>query len=468
MINLSKTKHIMPTVDPATRICDFMEVNLGYTEEQAISEAKRCLDCKHQPCVSGCPVSIDIPGFILEITQGHFETAYQIIRQSSLLPSVCGRVCPQETQCEAVCVRGIKGEPVGIGNLERFVSDVHFHQFPDDLITEVPKLDIKVAVIGSGPAGLSCANDLSKYGYQVDIYEALHTPGGVLTYGIPAFRLPKSIVLREIDSLKKQGVNIITNAIIGKTLTIDDLFDRGYRAIFLGTGAGLPKFMGVPGEMYNGVYSANEYLTRINLMKAYETHSKTPIHHGKKVAVIGGGNVALDAARCAKRLGASEVYIIYRRSMQEIPARSEEIHHAIEEGINFQVLTNLKQIIGDEQGHVKRIVCANMILGEPDHSGRPRPIEKPDQLHTIEVDTVIMAIGTTPNPLLTQSSTDIKQDNYGCMLTHDAYGLTSRAFVYAGGDAVTGSATVILAMGAGRKAAEGIHHSLSQKIKQGV
>jgi glutamate synthase (NADPH/NADH) small chain len=289
-----------------------------------------------------------------------------------------------------------------------------------------------------------------------------------LTYGIPAFRLPKSIVLREIDSLKKQGVNIITNAIIGKTLTIDDLFDRGYRAIFLGTGAGLPKFMGVPGEMYNGVYSANEYLTRINLMKAYETHSKTPIHHGKKVAVIGGGNVALDAARCAKRLGASEVYIIYRRSMQEIPARSEEIHHAIEEGINFQVLTNLKQIIGDEQGHVKRIVCANMILGEPDHSGRPRPIEKPDQLHTIEVDTVIMAIGTTPNPLLTQSSTDIKQDNYGCMLTHDAYGLTSRAFVYAGGDAVTGSATVILAMGAGRKAAEGIHHSLSQKIKQGV
>ncbi len=468
MINLSKTKQVMPTVDPTLRILDFEEVNLGYTEEQAILEAKRCLDCKHQPCVNGCPVGIDIPGFILEISNGNMEEAYQIIRKSSLLPSVCGRVCPQETQCEAVCVRGNKGEPVGIGNLERYVSDVHFQNYPEDLSLEILSLNIKVAVIGSGPAGLSCANDLSRYGYQVDIYEALHTPGGVLTYGIPAFRLPKSIVLREIESLKKQGVNIITNAIIGKTLTIDDLFEMGYRAIFLGTGAGLPKFMGVPGEMYNGVYSANEYLTRINLMKAYEAHSKTPIHHGKKVAVIGGGNVALDAARCAKRLGAEEVYIVYRRSMQEIPARSEEIHHAIEEGIIFKVLTNLKQIIGNESGQVKSILCADMILGEPDASGRPRPIEQPNQRHTIEVDTVIMAIGTTPNPLLTQSSADIHQDSYGCMLTHDDYGLTSRAFVYAGGDAVTGSATVILAMGAGRKAALGIHKALTLHYQEGV
>jgi glutamate synthase (NADPH) small chain len=366
MTNLSKTKQVMPTVDPNQRIHDFDEVTLGYTEEQAILEAKRCLDCKHQPCVSGCPVGIDIPGFILEIAKGNVEEAYQIIRSSSLLPSVCGRVCPQETQCEAVCVRGIKGEPVGIGNLERFVSDQHFQKYPGEPMINIPSLGIKVAVIGSGPAGLSCANDLSRYGYHVDIYEALHTPGGVLTYGIPAFRLPKSIVLREIESLKKQGVNIITNAIIGKTLSIDDLFDMGYRAIFLGTGAGLPKFMGVPGEMYNGVYSANEYLTRINLMKAYETHSKTPIHHGKKVAVIGGGNVALDAARCAKRLGAKDVYIVYRRSMQEIPARQEEIHHAIEEGVIFKVLTNLKQIIGDDKGQVQEILCANMILGEPD------------------------------------------------------------------------------------------------------
>ena len=466
MINLSKTKQIMPSVDPMIRIKDFNEVTLGYTKEQAIEEARRCLDCKHQPCVNGCPVGIDIPGFIQAIVGEHFEDAYQIIRKSSLLPSVCGRVCPQETQCEALCVRGIKGEPVAIGHLERFVADEHF-KLNHENTSSMEQNNIKIAVIGSGPAGLSCANDLSRYGYHVDIYEALHTPGGVLTYGIPAFRLPKSIVEREIESLKKQGVNIITNAIIGKTLTIDDLFEQSYRAIFLGTGAGLPKFMGVPGEMYNGVYSANEYLTRINLMKAYEEHAKTPIHHGKRIAVIGGGNVALDAARCAKRLGADQVYIIYRRSMNEIPARAEEIHHAIEEGIIFKVLTNLKKINGNADGYVRSIDCAEMILGEPDASGRPRPIEKSDQPFEIGVDTVIMAIGTTPNPLLTQSTEDLNQDRYGCLVTQDIYGLTSRKNVYAGGDAVTGSATVILAMGAGRKAAEGIHKTLMNSDVKG-
>lgn len=466
MINLSKTKHPMPAQDPNDRIHNFEEVTLGYTKEQAIEEAKRCLDCKHQPCVNGCPVGIDIPGFIREIANEHFELAYQIIRKSSLLPSVCGRVCPQETQCELLCVRGIKGEPVGIGYLERFVSDEHFKHVTESAMDSV-KIGKKIAIIGSGPAGLSCANDLSRMGYEVDIYEALHASGGVLTYGIPAFRLPKEIVEREIESLKKQGVTIINNAIIGKTLTLDDLFELGYQAIFLGTGAGLPKFMGVPGEMLNGVYSANEYLTRINLMKAYETDAKTPIHKGKRVAVIGGGNVALDAARCAKRLGAEEVYIIYRRSMAEIPARADEIHHALEEGILFNVLSNLKEIIGDSSGNVVGIKCAAMMLGEPDASGRPRPIEKVDQVQMIDVDTVIMAIGTTPNPLLTQTDQDIKQDKYGCMLTRDAYGLTMRDRVYAGGDAVTGSATVILAMGAGRKAAEGIHKRLSDTIQKG-
>jgi len=467
MINLSKTKQVMPALAPSVRNTCFDEVNLGYTKDQAIEEAKRCLDCKHQPCVGGCPVGIDIPGFIQAITEDHMEEAYQIIRKSSLLPSVCGRVCPQETQCEALCVRGIKGEPVAIGALERYVSDEHFKN-NHEVIEITEQNGIKIAVIGSGPAGLSCANDLSKYGYQVDIYEALHTPGGVLTYGIPAFRLPKSIVLCEIDSLKKQGVNIITNAIIGKTLTIDDLFDQHYDAIFLGTGAGLPKFMGVPGEMYNGVYSANEYLTRINLMKAYESHAKTPIHRGKRVAVIGGGNVALDAARCAKRLGADEVYIIYRRSMQEIPARAEEIHHAIEEGIIFKVLSNLKEIKGNEEGNVQSILCTEMMLGEPDASGRKKPIEMPDHTFLVQVDTVIMAIGTTPNPLLTQSTEDLNQDRYGCLVTRDLYGLTSRDMVFAGGDAVTGSATVILAMGAGRKAAEGIHLRLKEKASQGA
>ena len=455
MINLAKEKNVMPVLDPQLRIQTFDEVALGYTLEQAQDEAKRCLDCKHKPCVNGCPVGIDIPRFIQKVIEGDIEEAYQIISESSLLPSVCGRVCPQETQCEALCVRANKGESVAIGNLERFVADYHYEHQKKESMKIIPN-QIKIAVIGSGPAGLSAANDLSKMGYSVDIFEALHTPGGVLTYGIPAFRLPKDIVQREVDMLKSQGVQIHTNVIIGQTIYIDELFENGYKAVFLGTGAGLPKFLGIPGEMLNGVYSANEFLTRINLMKAYEKTTETPIQLAKRVAVIGGGNVALDAARAAKRLGAETVYIIYRRSMKELPARLEEVHHAIEEGIIFKMQMNAKEIIGNEFGFVEKIRCVDMILGEPDESGRARPIEDINSNHIIEVDSVIMAIGTTPNPLIIQSNPDLNTTRQGCIITLGDSGETSKEMVYAGGDVVTGSATVILAMGAGKKAAKAI------------
>lgn len=463
MPNMSLKKNPMPLQDALLRSHNFNEVALGYDINQAIDEANRCIQCKHKPCINGCPVAIDIPGFIKKVTEGKMEEAYQIIHQSSSLPAVCGRVCPQETQCEEVCVRGIKGEPVGIGRLERFVADYHFSNSKDEV--EVPKSNgHKVAVVGAGPAGLTCAGDLAKLGYQVTIFEALHLAGGVLVYGIPEFRLPKDIVSKEILTLKKLGVNIHTNMIIGKTLTIDELFEEGFEAVFVGTGAGLPKFMGIPGETLNGVYSANEFLTRVNLMKAYHESSATPIQIAKRVAVVGGGNVAMDAARCAKRLGAEEVYIIYRRSMKELPARHEEIEHAVEEGIIFKVLTNPKEIIGNERGYVQSIECSEMVLGEPDESGRRRPIEQPNSNIVIEVDSVIMAIGTTPNPLITSTTLGLNTDKWGCIVTQNEYGLTTKDHVYAGGDAVTGAATVILAMGAGKKSAEAIHNKIQKAI----
>ncbi|HOI46435.1 MAG TPA: NADPH-dependent glutamate synthase [Bacilli bacterium] len=463
MPNMSLKKNPMPLQDALLRSHNFNEVALGYEINQAIDEANRCIQCKHKPCINGCPVAIDIPGFIKKVTEGKMEEAYQIIHQSSSLPAVCGRVCPQETQCEEVCVRGIKGEPVGIGRLERFVADYHFANGKEEV--EVPKSNgHKVAVVGAGPAGLTCAGDLAKLGYQVTIFEALHLAGGVLVYGIPEFRLPKDIVSKEILTLKKLGVNIQTNMIIGKTLTIDELFEEGFEAVFVGTGAGLPKFMGIPGETLNGVFSANEFLTRVNLMKAYHESSATPIQIAKRVAVVGGGNVAMDAARCAKRLGAEEVYIIYRRSMKELPARHEEIEHAVEEGIIFKVLTNPKEIIGNERGYVQSIECSEMVLGEPDESGRRRPIEQPNSNIVIEVDSVIMAIGTTPNPLITSTTPGLNTDKWGCIVTQNEYGLTTKDHVYAGGDAVTGAATVILAMGAGKKSAEAIHNKIQKAI----
>lgn len=463
MPNMSLKKNPMPLQDALLRSHNFNEVALGYDINQAMDEANRCIQCKHKPCINGCPVAIDIPGFIKKVSEGKMEEAYQIIHQSSSLPAVCGRVCPQETQCEEVCVRGIKGEPVGIGRLERFVADYHFSYSKDEV--EVPKSNgHKVAVVGAGPAGLTCAGDLAKLGYQVTIFEALHLAGGVLVYGIPEFRLPKDIVSKEILTLKKLGVNIQTNMIIGKTLTIDELFEEGFEAVFVGTGAGLPKFMGIPGETLNGVFSANEFLTRVNLMKAYHESSATPIQIAKRVAVVGGGNVAMDAARCAKRLGADEVYIIYRRSMKELPARHEEIEHAVEEGIIFKVLTNPKAIKGNISGYVQSIECSEMVLGEPDESGRRRPIEKPNSNTIIEVDSVIMAIGTTPNPLISSTTPGLITDKWGCIVTQNEYGLTTKDQVYAGGDAVTGAATVILAMGAGKKSAEAIHNKIQKAI----
>lgn len=463
MPNMSLKKNPMPLQDALLRSHNFNEVALGYEINQAIDEANRCIQCKHKPCINGCPVAIDIPGFIKKVSEGKMEEAYQIIHQSSSLPAVCGRVCPQETQCEEVCVRGIKGEPVGIGRLERFVADYHFAYGKEEV--EVPKSNgHKVAVVGAGPAGLTCAGDLAKLGYQVTIFEALHLAGGVLVYGIPEFRLPKDIVSKEILTLKKLGVNIQTNMIIGKTLTIDELFEEGFEAVFVGTGAGLPKFMGIPGETLNGVFSANEFLTRVNLMKAYHESSATPIQIAKRVAVVGGGNVAMDAARCAKRLGADEVYIIYRRSMKELPARHEEIEHAVEEGIIFKVLTNPKAIKGNISGYVQSIECSEMVLGEPDESGRRRPIEKPNSNTIIEVDSVIMAIGTTPNPLISSTTPGLITDKWGCIVTQNEYGLTTKDQVYAGGDAVTGAATVILAMGAGKKSAEAIHNKIQKAI----
>lgn len=453
-------KHEMPTQDPIIREKNFKEVALGYTAEIAVEEAKRCLNCKNKPCVNGCPVNIDIPDFISRIKKGDFEAAYNIISDSSSLPAVCGRVCPQESQCEKHCTLGIKFEPVGIGRLERFVAD--WHNEHSEKLPEAPKPNNhKVAVIGSGPSGLTCAGDLAKKGYKVTVFEALHSAGGVLVYGIPEFRLPKAIVAKEIETLKALGVDIETDVVIGKTLTIDELFDDGYEAVFVGSGAGLPKFMGIKGESYNGVYSANEFLTRINLMKAYEPGSHTPIRHGHKVLVVGGGNVAMDAARCARRLGA-EVSIVYRRTEAELPARKEEVEHAKEEGIEFLFLTSPKEIVGDENGNVVSMICQEMTLSEPDESGRARPIPLYDSDFKIQADCVIMALGTSPNPLIRNTTEGLKTQKWGGIIA-DETGLTSRDGVYAGGDAVTGSATVILAMGAGKHAAAAIDEYIKEK-----
>lgn len=461
MANMSLKKNEMPSQDPMVRNKNFLEVALGYTEEQAIDEAKRCLNCKHKPCVSGCPVNIMIPDFIKEVAEGNFEKAYEIISLSSSLPAVCGRVCPQETQCEQKCVRGIKGEPVGIGRLERFVADYH-NAHAHGSVKKPESNGHKVAVVGSGPSGLTCAGDLAKKGYDVTVFEALHLAGGVLVYGIPEFRLPKAIVQKEIDTLKDLGVKIETNMVIGKVLSIDELMEDGFEAVYVGSGAGLPKFMGIPGENLKGVYSANEFLTRVNLMKSYKEASSTPIMHAKKVAVVGGGNVAMDAARCAKRLGAEEVYIVYRRSEEELPARKEEVEHAKEEGIVFKLLHNPIEILSDDNFSVKGMRCAEMELGEPDASGRRRPIPKKDSEFILDVDCVIMSIGTSPNPLIKSTTKGLETQKWGGIIT-DENGLTSRTGVYAGGDAVTGAATVILAMGAGKTAANAIDEYIMKK-----
>ncbi len=465
--NMSPTRCPMPTQEPTVRAHNFEEVALGYTEQMAIEEAKRCLGCKNMPCVEGCPVKIHIPEFIAKVREGDFEGAYQIISESSSLPAVCGRVCPQEVQCESRCVRAIKGESVGIGRLERFVADWHniFSQ-------EEPALPLqnghRVAIIGSGPSGLTCAGDLAKRGYSVTVFEALHTAGGVLVYGIPEFRLPKKIVKKEVDTLKKLGVKIETNIIIGKTLTVDELFDMGYEAVFIASGAGLPVFMGIPGEGLNGVYSANEFLTRSNLMRAYLDNSDTPIMKGGRVAVVGGGNVAMDAARTAIRLGAEKVYIVYRRSMDELPARREEVEHAEEEGIEFRLLSNPIEILGyknpidtrdPKNGFVNGIRCIKMELSEPDERGRRRPVAVPGSEFILDVDTVIMSIGTTPNPLIKSTTEGLEVNSRGGIVINEE-GLTSRSHVYAGGDAVTGAATVISAMGAGKLAANSIDLAL--------
>ena len=462
MANMSLKKNPMPSQDPNVRNKNFDEVALGYTEEQALDEAQRCLHCKNKPCVAGCPVGIHIPDFIAKVAEGDFEGAYQIITQQSSLPAVCGRVCPQETQCEQKCVRGIKGEPVGIGRLERFVADWH-----NKNVCEAPRKPTpnghKVAVIGSGPSGLTCAGDLAKKGYAVTVFEALHTAGGVLVYGIPEFRLPKDIVQKEIDGLKALGVDVRTNMVIGRVLSIDELLEQGYEAVFIGSGAGLPRFMNIPGENLKGVYSANEFLTRVNLMKAYQPGSDTPIEHARRVAVVGGGNVAMDAARCAKRLGAEEVFIVYRRSEKELPARAEEVEHAKEEGIVFHLLNNPTPILGDENGNVKGMECIRMELGEPDASGRRRPVEVPGSEFTLDVDCVIMAIGTSPNPLIKSTTQGLETQKWGGIIVNEETGLTSREGVYAGGDAVTGAATVILAMGAGKTAATAIDEYIQSK-----
>ena len=462
MPNMDPKKCPMPVQDPEVRNKNFSEVALGYTPEMAVNEAKRCLHCKNKPCVSGCPVGIDIPGFIAKVAEEDFEGAYEVLSASSALPAVCGRVCPQENQCEGKCVRGIKTESVGIGRLERFVADWHREHFQGE-----PKMPVsnghKVAVIGSGPSGLTAAGDLAKMGYKVTVYEALHTPGGVLVYGIPEFRLPKEIVRQEIDGLKKIGVDVETNVVIGRTLTIDELFEMGNEAVFIGSGAGLPRFMGIPGESLNGVYSANEFLTRINMMKAYKEGSKTPIQHAKNVAVVGGGNVAMDAARCAKRLGAENVYIVYRRGMEELPARKEEVEHAVEEGIIFKTLSNPIEVLDDGKGYVKGMVCQEMELGEPDASGRRRPVAKEGCTFTLDVDCMIMSIGTSPNPLIRSTTPGLETNSHGCIITNGDDGLTTREAVYAGGDAVTGAATVILAMGAGKHAAKAIDEYIKSK-----
>ena len=449
--------------DPQVRAKNFEEVCLGYNLEEAMCEASRCITCKNAQCVKGCPVSIDIPGFMSKVKEGKIEEAYQVISQASALPAVCGRVCPQESQCEGKCIRGIKGEPVSIGKLERFVADwARENGIVPQGATE--KKGKKVAVIGSGPAGLTCAGDLAKMGYDVTIFEALHEAGGVLVYGIPEFRLPKkAVVAKEIENVKSLGVKIETNVVIGKSVTIDQLIEEeGFDAVFIGSGAGLPKFMGIPGENSNGVFSANEYLTRSNLMKSFDPNSNTPIMHGKKVAVVGGGNVAMDAARTALRLGA-EVHIVYRRSEEELPARVEEVHHAKEEGIIFNLLTNPTEILADEKGWVTGMKCIKMELGEPDASGRRRPVEIPDSEFVMELDTVIMSLGTSPNPLISSTTEGLEVNKWKCIVADEATGKTSKEGVYAGGDAVTGAATVILAMGAGKAAAKGIDEFLSNK-----
>ena len=462
MPDMSPKKTPMPSQAPDVRNKNFSEVALGYTREMAVGEAKRCLNCKNKPCVAACPVCIDIPAFIERVAHEDFEGAYEVLSRSTSLPAVCGRVCPQESQCEGKCVRGIKGEPVGIGRLERFVADWHRAQKSAPAAKPAPN-GHKVAVIGAGPSGLTCAGDLAKLGYAVTIFEALHLPGGVLSYGIPEFRLPKQIVQEEIDGLRELGVEIECNTVIGKTLTVDDLFEMGYEALFIGSGAGLPRFMGIPGESLKGVYSANEYLTRINLMKAYLPESATPIKHSHRVAVVGGGNVAMDAARCAKRLGAEEVFIVYRRGLEEMPARREEVEHAQEEGIIFHTLCNPVEVLGDENGNVCGMRCVRMTLGEPDESGRRRPIVQEGSDFVLDVDTMIMSIGTSPNPLIRSTTPGLEADRRGCLIVQGESGLTTREGVYAGGDAVTGAATVILAMGAGKNAAQAIDEYIHQK-----
>lgn len=449
---------------PEVRNQNFDEVVFGYTPEEAIQEAKRCLQCKHKPCVKGCPVNVPIPEFIQAVGTGDFEEAYQIITKENALPAICGRVCPQENQCEGKCIRGIKGEPVGIGRLERFAADYYMQNHKEENIDnkEVQSNGIKVAVVGAGPAGLTCASELSKKGYTITLFEALHKTGGVLTYGIPEFRLPKKLVQAEVENIKKLGVDIQTNVLVGRSVTIDELMEEGYEAVFIGSGAGLPKFMNISGENLNGVYSANEFLTRVNLMKAYDKKSATPIKVGKNVAVIGGGNVAMDAARTAKRLGAQNVYIIYRRSEEELPARVEEVHHAKEEGIIFKLLNNPTEIFGKE-GSVNAIECIQMELGEPDASGRRRPVPIENSEFTIPVDTVVVAIGQSPNPLIRQTTKGLDTQSWGGIIVEEETMETSKEYVYAGGDSVTGAATVILAMGAGKTAAAALDQKLQNK-----
>lgn len=460
MADMSLKKTPITEQPPQERICNFKEVSLGYTADEAVKEAGRCLNCKNKPCTTGCPVNVRIPEFIAKVSQGDFEAAYDIIKSTNALPAVCGRVCPQENQCEGKCVRGIKGEPVGIGRLERFCADYMMDK--QKAAVKPEPNGHKVAVVGSGPSSLTVAGDLAKLGYEVTVYEAFHTAGGVLMYGIPEFRLPKEIVSKEIKALEELGVKIMTNMVIGKVLSVDELIEMGNEAVFIGSGAGLPRFMGIDGESLVGVYSANEYLTRINLMKAYKDGFETPILESESVAVVGGGNVAMDSARSAKRMGAKNVYIIYRRSMDELPARKEEVHHAMEEGIEFKLLNNPVRILGDENDRVKSIEVIGMQLGEPDESGRRSPVEIKGSEHTIDVDTVIMAIGTSPNPLIKKTTPGLETNKRGCLIV-DESNATTKEGVYAGGDAVTGAATVILAMGAGKKAAAEIDKYIKSK-----
>ena len=461
MPNMTLTKVPMPTQEPNVRNKNFDEVALGYTAEMAMEEATRCINCKNKPCMSGCPVCVRIPEFIAQVAAGNFDEAYNIITSTNGLPAVCGRVCPQENQCEGKCIRGIKGEPVAIGRLERFVADYHMAHSNDDAVKPESN-GIKVAVIGAGPAGLTCAGDLAKLGYEVTIFEAFHKAGGVLVYGIPEFRLPKAIVQKEVENLEALGVKVETDMVIGRVLSIDEIMEMGFKAVFIGSGAGLPSFMGIEGEALVGVYSANEYLTRANLMKAYLDDYDTPIIKSKNVAVVGGGNVAMDAARTALRLGAENVYIVYRRGMEELPARGEEVHHAIEEGIIFKTLNNPVKLIGDEDGRVCKMECVEMELGEPDASGRRRPMVIEGSNFQLDVDTVIMSLGTSPNPLIRTTTKGLEANKWGCLVVNEDTLETTRDNVYAGGDAVTGAATVILAMGAGKQAAASIHERLSK------